>query len=153
MGNLKSAVVKQMQDKETKKQANLLKLAEEGPSIITPLNNRNFSMMDKDVMYSLIGQEITDIEFEPYSDLSFIEWTVNVQIKDDEIEIYPIIKNIKVVGKITGWDKNDKEVEFSNKELPVSIDMIDIDTFLIEDNKIKISIIDYYKGRLSVNFN
>lgn len=158
MSKLKNAVVQNMQNSSIlKKQAKVIKIAESGPIITTQISNRNFSMLDTELLDKLANQVLSDIEFDVDAQQSFIEWTIDAQVKADQIEIKPIIKSVKIVGKITGdrsivYEDENSYVEIPNIELPISKENIKIDKFSMENGIIKIFDLDFYKGMLNVAF-
>lgn len=158
MSKLKKAVIQNMQNSSIlKKQAKVIKIAESGPIITTQISNRNFSMLDTELLDKLANQVLSDIEFDVDAQQSFIEWTIDAQVKVDQIEIKPIIKSVKIVGKITGdrsivYEDENSYVEIPNIELPISKENIKIDKFSMENGIIKIFNLDFYKGMLNVAF-
>lgn len=158
MSKLKNAVVQNMQNSSIlKKQAKVIKIAESGPIITTQISNRNFSMLDTELLDKLANQVLSDIEFDVDAQQSFIEWTIDAQVKADQIEIKPIIKSVKIVGKITGdrsivYEDENSYVEIPNIELPISKENIKIDKFSMENGIIKIFDLDFDKGMLNVVF-
>ena len=152
MSNLKKVVLQDIKENMLKKKAKVIKIAENGPSVFTAITDGIFSMMDKEILQGLINQELTDLEFETDGQKSFLEWTIDAEIKDDEIEVRPIIRNAKIVGTVIGWTKEEQEVKIPNIEIPITKDILKVGTFHMEDGKVKVYNMDFWNGVLEVNF-
>lgn len=154
MGNLKNTVIKQMKDIQLKKQANLLKIAQDGPVIETKITYQLFSMLDDNLLKELseFKEDIEAIDFDIDETQSYIKWTISADIKGDMIEIQPIIKEIKIIGDIVAETvSDDKELRKENVEIPININEIKID-FYMDNGIITIQSIEVYKGELTVTF-
>ena len=153
MGDLKSAVVQQMHEKEVKKQANLLKVAEDGPIVETKLTRKLFSV-DDSVLKKLSGftNDIETIDFDVDENQSYIKWTISADIKGDRIIINPIVKEAKIVGDIVAYTvSDDKELRKENVEIPVDIEKVVVD-FYMEENVVVIMSVEMTESFLSVTF-
>lgn len=153
MGNLKSAVVQQMHDKEVKKQANLLKVATDGPIVETKLTRKLFSV-DDSVLKSLSGftNDIETIDFDIDENQSYIKWTISADIKGDRIIINPIVTDAKIVGDIVAYTvSDDKELKKEQVEIPVDFEKVAVD-FYMEENVVVVRSVEMTDGFLSVTF-
>jgi len=153
MGNLKNTVVMQMQDNKLKKQANLLKVAQDGPVIETKLTEKNFSV-DDEVLKELSGfiEDIETIDFDIDENQSYIRWTVSADVKGDRVIINPIVVEGKIIGNVVAYTVGaDKELKKENVEIPIDFERVAVD-FYMENNVIVIRSVEMTKGFLSVTF-
>lgn len=153
MGNLKNTVVMQMQDNKLKKQANLLKVAQDGPVIETKLTKKNFSV-DDEVLKELSGfvEDIETIDFDIDENQSYIRWTVSADVKGDRVIINPIVVEGKIIGNVVAYTVGaDKELKKENVEIPIDFERVAVD-FYMENNVIVIRSVEMTKGFLSVTF-
>lgn len=153
MGNLKDTVVKQMTDIQLKKQANLLKVAQNGPIIETKLTRRNFSV-DGEVLKELSGfkENIETIDFDIDENQSYLRWTVSADVKGDMVVVNPIVVEGKIIGNVVAYAVGeDKELRKDNVEIPIDFERVGVD-FYMENNIIAIMSVEMTKDFLSVTF-
>ena len=153
MGNLKNTVVKQMKNVQLKKQANLLKVAQDRPVIETKLTRKLVSV-DDGVLKSLSGftNDIETIDFDIDENQSYIKWTISADITGDRIIINPIVTDAKIVGDIVAYTvSDDKELRKENVEIPVDFEKVAVD-FYMENNVIAIHSVEMTEHFLSVTF-
>ena len=156
MANLKQAVIKHVAKEQMDKKA------EATQYIYSPIKNIGIYIDNEKDLFKKLTNLTGDIEMIDFwidANKSYVKWVLHlIDNGIGGIILEPIIKDIKVIGKVSVTIKDESkeygvdERDIENVEIPIDLNNIEIDIEM-KNNTLNLKGIDLYDGKTEVIFS